>query len=102
MNKFKQKPTKNFNNMLFYFISVFLIQLVLNQETILEFKEHSEAICMEPDVKKFPLITIGYIKPTSIDGFEVALKYANKFDIVSPTYFEIKPEVLNNELNVIV
>ena len=103
MNNFKQKLNKSLNNMLkIYILSVFFIQLILSQESLSEFRQHSEAICMEPDVKNFPLITIGWVTPTSIDGFEVALKYASKFDIVSPTYFEIKPEILNEEFNVIV
>ena len=43
---------------------------------------------------------MGYITPWKKVGYEMIEKYYNKFDIVSPTWFELVPEVMNNEFNV--
>jgi len=87
--------------LLFQCILLLILLNVINcQETLSEMKEQSEAICEDPEVKKFPLTTLGYITPWNNNGIFTALKYANKFDIISPSWFLLKPEIFNGRFNV--
>ena len=51
--------------------------------------------------KKYPLKTLGYITPWNKEGYEYVEKYTKKFDIVSPTWFELKSDELDGEFQII-
>ena len=54
-----------------------------------------------PNVKNYPLKTLAYITPWNKEGYDYVEKYSNKFDIISPTWFELKPDEIDGELNII-
>ena len=87
--------------LLFQFIFLLiLLNVITSQESLSEMKDQSEAICEDPEVKKFSLTTLGYITPWNDNGIFIALKYANKFDIISPCWFLLKTEIFNGKFNV--
>ena len=51
--------------------------------------------------KNYPLISLGYITPWNKEGYDYAEKYSEKFDIISPTWFELKPEEIDGEFQII-
>lgn len=77
-----------------------LLGLISCQETIKELKEQTKEECSNPTHKHYDLLTMGYITPWKKNGYEMIEKYYNKFDIISPTWFELQPEIVNNEFNV--
>lgn len=54
-----------------------------------------------PNIKNYPLKTLAYITPWNKEGYDYVEKYSNKFDIISPTWFELKPDEIDGELNII-
>ena len=54
-----------------------------------------------PNIKNYPLKTLAYITPWNKEGNKYVEKYSNKFDIISPTWFEIKPDEIDGELQFI-
>ncbi len=84
-------------------IFILLISLVFfsvevnSQESVADLKEHVESVCQEPEVKNFSKATLAYITPWNSNGIDWALKYLNKFDIISPCWFEVKPETLQGK-----
>ena len=54
-----------------------------------------------PNVKNYPLKTLAYITPWNKEGYDYIEKYSNKFDIISPTWFELKPDEIDGELQII-
>ena len=45
--------------------------------------------------------TLAYITPWNKEGYNYVEKYSNKFDIISPTWFELKPDEIDGELQII-
>jgi hypothetical protein len=84
---------------LFLIISIILISQILTQENIDELREHVDSVCQEPDHKHFNKISLGYITPWHQTGLDLALKYSAKFDIISPCWFEIRPESHQGRFN---
>lgn len=82
---------------------LFIISLMLgklnSQENIEKFKEQVDAVCEEPEKKNYPRTTLAYITPWNFNGMELALKYSEKFELVSPCWFDIKPETLHGQFN---
>jgi len=76
-----------------------LLSLCKSQENMNELKEHVDSICQEPEHKHFNKTTLGYITPWNLNGLELALKYSAKFDIISPTWFEIKHEIFQGKFH---
>ncbi len=92
---------QNFIRCYFILKVILVIFTVIScQENLKEFKEQAESVCEDPEKRNFELTTLGYITPWNKDGVDIALKYVNKFDIVSPCYFSIKPETFNQKFNV--
>jgi len=54
-----------------------------------------------PNTKNYPLKTLAYITPWNKEGYNYVEKYSNKFDIISPTWFELKPDEIDGELQII-
>jgi len=83
------------------FISLFCLLLfsasINSQESLADLKEQVESVCQEPEVKNFSKTTLAYITPWNSNGIDLVLKYLPKFDIISPCWFEIKPEILQGK-----
>lgn len=58
--------------------------------------------CQDPSHKHYPLINLGYITPWNRKGYDIVKKYAKKFDIISPTWFELESEKFRDEFNVLI
>ena len=84
----------------FLFILFILNLFFCKNETIKEIKAQFEQKNLE-NIKNYPLITLGYITPWNKEGYEYVEKYSNKFDIISPTWFELKPEEIDGEFQMI-
>ena len=84
---------------LFLILSLFLFSKIFSQENIEELREHVDSVCQEPDHKHFNKLTLGYISPWQQTGLDLALKYSAKFDILSPCWFDIKPESHQGKFN---
>lgn len=78
---------------------ILILNCVLCQENLNELKQFINVKNAELD-KKFENIVMGYLTPWNKNGKNIALQYFNKFDIVSPAWFEIEPENLNNKFNI--
>jgi len=63
--------------------------LVIQNTTTSDIINNHETICDE-DIKHFPNIVIGHITPYYNRGKELAVKYAKKFDVISPVWFIIE------------
>ena len=88
---------KKQNNFILYcFIKIFLIKFITTHSPN-ELKLEMTSTCNDPLHKHYPLITMGYITPWKKEGYKIIEKYYNKFNILSPTWFELKPEYINNE-----
>jgi hypothetical protein len=85
--------------LLTFFLAIAILTCCNSQENLDELREHSDSVCTEPDHKHFSGTTLGYITPWNINGLDLTLKYSAKFDIVSPCWFEIKPEELKGKFN---
>ena len=87
----------------FSFFILFLCFICLSgiktQDDVQDLKEHVDSVCSEPDHKHFSQTTLAYITPWNSLGFETVLKYSAKFDIISPCWFDIKPETLKGKFN---
>ena len=70
------------------------------KEKILEIVNKIEQTNLK-NIKNYKLTTLGYITPWNKEGYEYTLKYSNKFDIICPTWFELKPEEIDGELQII-
>ena len=89
---------KQYFFILYCFIQINFIKYILNKtNSPKELKLEMISTCNEPLHKHYPLITMGYITPWKKYGYKIIEKYYNKFDIISPTWFELKPEYINNE-----
>jgi len=71
-----------------------------SQETVKEFLDESITNCQIKDKKDFSKVTLAYLTPWNKGGEEFALKNAKVIDIVSPCWFELKPETLNGKFNI--
>jgi hypothetical protein len=80
-------------------IYLFFISNIQCQDNIEDLKEHVDSVCSEPEHKHFSGTTLSYITPWNLNGLELTLKYSAKFDIVSPCWFDIKPENLQGKFN---
>ena len=88
------------NKTIYYVLSIILLHsLVKSQEDINELKEHIDSVCQEPDHKHYTKLTLGYITPWNINGLDLSLKYSAKFDLISPAWFEIKHENLQEKFH---
>ena len=74
--------------------------LYCQKDKLLEIKKQIEKTNIK-NIKNYPLTTLGYITPWNKEGYDYVEKYANKFDIVSPTWFNLKPEEVDGELQII-
>jgi spore germination protein YaaH len=70
------------------------------KETIADIKSQIEKTNLRNN-KNYPLITLGYITPWNKEGYDYVEKYSNKFDIISPTWFELKPEEIDGDFQII-
>ena len=87
---------KYFIVFLLYILNIFNCQ----KWTISEIKTQLEQT-NNKNIKNYPLITLGYITPWNKEGYDYVEKYSNKFDIISPTWFELKPEEIDGEFQII-
>ena len=53
-------------------------------------------------LKKSNGINLVYFTPWNKEGKDLALKYSEKIDIVSPVWFDMKPETLQGQYNTLV
>lgn len=70
------------------------------QETINDIIKETKTSCINSDKKEFPKINLSYITPWNKEGLDLALANANKIDLLSPCWFELKPETLNGKFNI--
>ena len=89
-------------NIVFLFVILLLINIIYSQQ-----KNDQTKIINNFDKKDFPneknynLKTLAYITPWNKIGYDYIEKYSNKFDIISPTWFELKPDEIDGELQII-
>jgi hypothetical protein len=89
-------------NTVFLLVIFLLINIITSQQ-----KKDKTKIINNFDKKDFPneknynLKTLAYITPWNKIGYEYIEKYSNKFDIISPTWFELKPDEIDGELQII-
>ena len=69
------------------------------QETIKDIIDETKATCTNSNKKEFKKINLSYITPWNKEGLDLALTNANKIDLISPCWFELKPETLNGKFN---
>ena len=87
--------------MKYFLFFLFLLNIFFcKNEAISEIKAQFEQKNMQ-NIKNYPLITLGYITPWNKEGYDYVEKYSNKFDIISPTWFELKPEEIDGEFQII-
>lgn len=79
-----------------------IIPMTNCQESIDDLKEQQHKKCDDPFHKHYSKLTLAYVTPWKKNGYELIKKYYNKFDIISPVWFELKPERNNddNEVNI--
>ena len=85
------------------FLLLFLLLpniLYCQKDEILKIKKQIEKTNIK-NIKNYPLKTLGYITPWNKEGYDYVEKYANKFDIISPTWFDLKQEEIDGELQII-
>lgn len=70
------------------------------QETVKDIIDEASSTCINSDRKIFPKINLSYITPWNKVGQDLALTNANKIDLLSPCWFELKPETLNGKFNI--
>lgn len=77
-----------------------LISCSYCQETVDDLFEETKSKCVNSEKKEFNKINLSYITPWNKEGQELALTNANKIDILSPCWFELKPETLHGKFNI--
>ena len=77
-----------------------LISRFYCQETVKDLIEETKSVCLNSEKKAFNKINLSYITPWNKEGQELALNNANKIDILSPCWFELKPETLHGKFNI--
>ena len=85
------------------FLILFLLLpniLYCQKDEVLKIKKQIEKTNIK-NIKNYPLKTLGYITPWNKEGYDYVEKYANKFDIISPTWFDLKQEEIDGELQII-
>ena len=88
--------------MKYFLLFILLLNICYNNQklSIVEIKSQIEQTKIN-NIKNYPLITLGYITPWNKEGYDYVEKYSNKFDIISPTWFELKPEEIDGEFQII-
>ena len=81
-------------------IVIVILKVIESQKNIEEIKNQLTENCSNPTHKHYPLITLGYITPWKRKGYEMVEKYYNKFNIISPTWFELKGDNYGGEFNI--
>lgn len=85
------------------FIALIICYLAINviicQESLKDLKSNIHSTCQNPEHKHYDKKTLAYITPWNNLGVELVLKYYAKFDIVSPCWFDLKPEILQGKFN---
>ena len=84
-------------NLIFFLI---IVPLITPQKNIEEIKTQITESCNDPTHKHYTQISLGYITPWKKKGYEMVEKYYNKFDIISPTWFELKGDNYGDEFNI--
>ena len=79
---------------------LFLNSIFCERLEIFEIKNQFEKTNIS-NKKNYPLVTLGYVTPWNKEGYNFVEKYSNKFDIISPTWFELKPEEIDGEFQII-
>ena len=93
-------------NSLYLLLIILLFLLNINyiltqdKKDITELKKEFEQKDFD-NIKNFPLKTLAYITPCNKEDYNYVEKYSNKFDIISPTWFELKPDEIDGELQII-
>ena len=91
-------------NSFYLLLIILLINIIsiLTQEKkdVVELKKELEKKDFD-NIKNYPLKTLVYITPWNKEGYNYVEKYSNKFDIISPTWFELKPDEIDGELQII-
>ena len=89
-------------NTVFLFVILLLLNIIISQKKIdkTEIINNFEKKDF-PNEKNYNLKTLAYITPWNKIGYEYIEKYSNKFDIISPTWFELKPDEIDGELQII-
>lgn len=89
-------------NTIFLFVILLLLNIIISQKKIdkTEIINNFEKKDF-PNEKNYNLKTLAYITPWNKIGYEYIEKYSNKFDIISPTWFELKPDEIDGELQII-
>jgi hypothetical protein len=82
------------------FLLVVFFCLALCQDNVKEFIEESVEKCDNNEEKQFGKVTLAYFTPWNKGGADLALKHAKKIDILSPCWFDFKPEMLNGKFNI--
>ena len=77
-----------------------ILPLIFSQKNIEEIKTQITESCSDPTHKHYSQISLGYITPWKRKGYEMVEKYYNKFDIISPTWFELKGDNYGGEFNI--
>ena len=79
---------------------IYVVSLLNCQETIKEFLASTSAKCENTDKKEFKNINLAYITPWNKNGIDLVLSNAKKIDLLSPCWFDLKPETLNGQFNI--
>ena len=89
-------------NTVFLLVILLLLNIIISQKKIdkTEIINNFEKKDF-PNEKNYNLKTLAYITPWNKIGYEYIEKYSNKFDIISPTWFELKPDEIDGELQII-
>ena len=83
------------NTVLFVLVILLLnISYTQNKKDIKQIKNEFDKKDF-PNTKNYPLKTLAYITPWNKEGYNYVEKYSNKFDIISPTWFELKPDEID-------
>ena len=90
------------NNIVSFFLLILLLNISLSHDSkeIKDIKNNFEKEDF-PNIKNYPLKTLAYITPWNKEGYDYVEKYSNKFDIISPVWFELKPDEIDGELQII-
>ena len=90
------------NNIVSFFLLILLINISLSHDSkeIKDIKNNFEKEDFR-NIKNYPLKTLAYITPWNKEGYDYVEKYSNKFDIISPVWFELKPDEIDGELQII-
>ena len=85
----------------YFLLFLLLLNISYSQkDKVLELKKQIERTNIK-NIKNYPLIALGYITPWNKEGYDYVEKYTKKFNIISPTWFDLKPEEIDGELQII-